>query len=105
MPDYQLNHTPFFTAINALSLKLLRNAFVYLMLALPALIFTTCTKEPDLVGLNLVSESELLKLGYTDTASIIAYSVKADSVNTVKLSYALIGSMNDAVFEQTNSTY
>lgn len=105
MPDYQLNHTPFFTAINALSLKLLRNAFVYLMLALPALIFTTCTKEPDLVGLNLVSESELLKLGYTDTASIIAYSVKADSVNTVKLSYALIGSMNDPVFGQTNATY
>ncbi len=86
-------------------MKLLRNAFVYLMLALPALVFTTCTKEPDLVGLNLVSQSELLKLGYIDTATITAYSVKADSINTEELSYALIGSMNDPVFGQTNATY
>jgi hypothetical protein len=86
-------------------LKLSRNAFIYLLLALPGLVFTTCTKEPDLVGLNLVSESELLKLGYIDTATIIAYSVKADSINTEELSYALVGSMNDPVFGQTNATY
>lgn len=75
------------------------------MLALPALVFTTCTKEPNLVGLNLVSQSELLKLGYTDTATITAYSVKADSINTEELSYALIGSMNDPVFGQTDATF
>lgn len=67
--------------------------------------FTTCTKEPDLVGLNLVSQSELLKLGYTDTISVMSYSVKVDSVNTEELSYALIGSMNDPVFGQTDATY
>lgn len=75
------------------------------MFALPALLFTTCTKEPDLVGLNLVSQSELLKLGYVDTASMVAYTVKVDTMNTEELSYALIGSMNDPVFGQTNATF
>ncbi|HNX44205.1 MAG TPA: DUF4270 domain-containing protein [Bacteroidales bacterium] len=86
-------------------MKLFRNAFLYLILASPAVLFTTCTKDPDLVGLNLVSPSELLKLGYTDTAQIVAYTVKVDTVSTQKLTYALIGSMNDPVFGQTDATF
>ena len=86
-------------------MKLLRKASVYLLIALTAFFFTTCTKEPDLVGLNLVSQSELLKLGYVDTAGIVAYTVKVDSMNTEELSYALIGSMYDPVFGQTDATF
>jgi len=70
--------------------------------------FASCTKELTPIGLNLLSEDEMLQMGYTDTASIVAYSVSEDSVYTQELSsnyigLAYIGSMNDPIFGQTNA--
>lgn len=71
--------------------------------------FTSCTKELSPIGLNLLSAEDMLKLGYTDTATIVAYSVTEDSVYTRKLAsnsvgLAYIGSMNDPIFGQTNAS-
>ncbi len=73
-------------------------------------LFASCTKEITPIGLNLLSAEDMLKMGYTDTATIVAYSVSEDSVYTQELSsnyvgYAFIGSMNDPIFGQTNATY
>lgn len=84
------------------SYRLARQLF-YFLLIVPILF--SCTKDLSEVGLDLVSPSELLKLGYSDTVSISAFSVQEDSVRTYNLSYALIGSMNDPVFGKTSAEW
>ena len=76
-----------------------------LLFILTILISFSCKKDLNLIGLDLVSPSELLKLGYTDTVQIKAFSVEEDSVKTANLSYALIGSMNDPVFGRTTANW
>ncbi|MCX6231853.1 MAG: DUF4270 family protein [Bacteroidetes bacterium] len=44
--------------------------------------FASCVKEPDLVGLSLQSPNEKIGLEFSDTSTIIAYSVIDDSIRT-----------------------
>lgn len=76
-----------------------------ILLPLIAVLFLTCTKEPQEIGMDLVSPDELLKLGYTDTTTIIAYTVEQDSMNTTGSSYGLAGSIYDPVFGKTSATW
>jgi hypothetical protein len=82
--------------------RLAQRAF---LLILTILIAFSCKKDLNLVGLDLVSPEELLKLGYSDTVQITAYTVKEDSVKTANLSYALLGSMNDPIFGKTTADW
>lgn len=66
--------------------------------------FTSCTNDFSNVGLDLLSPDELLKTGYTDTTSIIAYTVHDDSLNTSGAQIVLIGSMYDPVFGITDAS-
>ena len=63
-----------------------------------ALSLASCNKEPDLIGIDLLPDSDYLNLSFTDTSTIIAYTVREDSLRTDELSANLLGYMNDPVF-------
>jgi hypothetical protein len=73
--------------------------------ALLSLLIFSCTKELSPIGIELVDPSELLSMGYSDTVSIVAYSLPEDSLYTSNLSYAQIGSMYDPIFGKTTASF
>jgi len=86
--------------LNAFRLAL--RSFTALLIVLVAF---SCTKEPNLIGIDLVPASELLRMGYTDTVQIEAFSMREDSVKSSNLNYALVGSMYDPVFGRTTADF
>ena len=68
-------------------------------------LLSACTKELTPIGIDLLPGDQLLKMGYTDTATIIAYSEPEDSVYTQKLNYAMVGSIYDPVFGKTDASF
>ncbi|MDO9255254.1 MAG: DUF4270 family protein [Bacteroidales bacterium] len=76
-----------------------------LLVALVSLVIASCTKEITPIGSKLLDPGELLSMGYTDTVQIRAYSITDDSVYTLNLSYAQIGSMYDPIFGRTDATF
>jgi hypothetical protein len=80
----------------------LRNKLFHLLAAFVAvLIFASCNKEPNLIGLDLLPEGDRLNMSFIDTSTIIAYTVKEDSLRTDELSTNLLGYINDPVFGKT----
>lgn len=69
------------------------------------LIIASCNKEPDLIGLDLLPEGDRLNMSYTDTSSIIAYSVREDSLITMNLASNLLGYLNDPVFGPVKASF
>ncbi len=61
----------------------------------------SCTKKPERIGDNLQPDQNNIELFYTDTVSIVAYSVPEDSIRTDSPSNILFGSMKDPVFGTT----
>jgi hypothetical protein len=61
-------------------------------------IIVSCNKEPDLIGLDLLPEGDRLNMSFTDTSTIIAYTVREDSLRTDELSNNLLGYLNDPIF-------
>lgn len=81
---------------------MLRNKLFHLLAAFVAvLIFSSCNKEPNLIGLDLLPEGDRLNMSFIDTSTIIAYTVKEDSLRTDELSTNLIGYIDDPVFGKT----
>lgn len=70
-----------------------------------ALFISSCTKEISPIGLELLDPIDLLSMGYTDTLEIRAYTVPDDSVHTLNMTYAQIGSMYDPIFGRTTATF
>ena len=64
----------------------------------------SCQKEPDLIGLGLVPGNDLMQHEYIDTTTVIAYTVREDSVRTNELSANLLGSVADPVFGTTTAS-
>jgi hypothetical protein len=80
----------------------LRNKLFHLLAAFVAvLVFASCNKEPNLIGLDLLPEGDRLNMSFIDTSTIIAYTVKEDSLRTDELSTNLIGYIDDPVFGKT----
>lgn len=69
------------------------------------LVAVACKKDLETIGLDLVSPGDLISLGYSDTLTIDAFSVGEDSVRTLNLSYAVVGSMNDPIFGKTDAEW
>ncbi|MEI6061706.1 MAG: DUF4270 family protein [Bacteroidota bacterium] len=69
------------------------------------LLISSCTKELSPIGMQLLDPLDLLSMGYTDTVQIKAYTIPEDSVYTLNLNYAQIGSMYDPIFGRTNATF
>jgi hypothetical protein len=75
------------------------------LIALVSIFIASCTKEITPIGTKLLDPVDLLSMGYTDTVSIRAYSILDDSVYTLNLSYAQVGSMYDPIFGRTDATF
>jgi hypothetical protein len=76
-----------------------------LLVALVSLLIASCTKEISPIGTKLLDPVDLLSMGYTDTVQIVAYTIPDDSVYTLNLKYAQVGSMYDPIFGRTNATF
>ena len=84
---------------------MLKNKFLYYCLfAVLGVAAISCKKEPDLIGLDLLSSGELLNVNFTDTSTVLAYTQREDSVRTDELSINLLGSINDPVFGTTTAS-
>lgn len=74
-----------------------------LLISFTALIWS-CKKEPDLLGLDLIPENDLLNHAFIDTLTIEAITVREDSLRTDELATSLLGSIVDPVFGKTNAS-
>ena len=61
------------------------------------LAFGACKKSPETIGNDLISDSDYIDVYHTDTLEIVCHSY-LDSVSTKNTTYALLGSMKDPVF-------
>ena len=68
------------------------------------LAFAACKKSPESIGNNLISDSNFIVPFYTDTTEIVSYAY-FDSVSTKGTSYALLGSMKDPVFGNSEAGF
>lgn len=75
-----------------------------MMVSLVAVFVSSCKKEPDLIGLDLLPPGEYLNLDYIDTVSMVAYSVREDSLRTDELTLNLLGSIADPIFGTTTAS-
>ena len=67
--------------------------------------FFSCEKEPGEIGLAIQPPDDKLEVRYTDTSSLVSYSVIEDSVKTDEMSINLLGSMYDPVFGKTTASF
>ncbi|MCO5264999.1 MAG: DUF4270 domain-containing protein [Lentimicrobium sp.] len=74
------------------------------IIAIASIVITSCQKEPNLIGLDLLPTGEYLNLDYTDTSTLIAYTLREDSLRTDELSLNLLGSIADPVFGTTTAS-
>ncbi len=79
-----------------------RNRFLSAIIYLSILTAAGC-KDPDELGLSVLPATDLLGTEYSDTASVVAFTVKEDSLRTDELSVQLIGGYIDPYFGKSNS--
>ena len=63
----------------------------------------SCKEDLGNVGLNIQPEDELLNTLFFDTATLVAYSAKNDSVITSGVSQNLLGDIQDIIFGRTQA--
>jgi hypothetical protein len=84
----------------------LKNRFLfycfYVVLGITAI---SCTKDPDLIGLDLLPPGDRLNIDFIDTSTIIAYTIREDSLRTDELTLNLLGSYTDPVFGTTTASF
>ena len=83
--------------------KLLKSFSIFSLLVILS-ILNSCTKEPDSIGLDVQPPSDRLGTNFTDTAQIIAYSVREDTIVTTGLSQNMVGWINDPYFGKTKAS-
>ena len=67
------------------------------------IVLASCTDEPDLIGLKQL-QNEKLGIGFSDTTTIVAYSVFDDSLRTDNYPVSLLGTFNDPIFGTTSAS-
>ena len=75
-----------------------------LMIGMLLLAFAACKKSPETIGNNLISDSDYIGVFHTDTVEIVCHSY-FDSVSTKNVSYALLGSMKDPIFGNSEAGF
>ena len=75
-----------------------------LMIGSLILAFVSCRKSPETIGNNLISDSNYIGVYHTDTVEIMCHSY-FDSVSTKNTNYALLGSMKDPVFGNSEAGF
>ncbi len=69
-----------------------------------AIIFYSCNKDADRIGIDLQPEGDNLVVLVSDTTSIYAYSVLVDSIRTDETAISLLGSYYDPVFGSSTAS-
>jgi hypothetical protein len=69
-----------------------------------AIIFNSC-KDPDDFGLEIQPQGDLLNLVFSDTTTILAYTIKDDSARTNYSIYTLVGSIKDPIFGSVQASF
>lgn len=83
------------------------NNFIPFYLAITfsfVLLITSCYKPAGLIGVVVQPDDAKLRIGYTDTAMVYAYSKAEDSIRTDELTVNLLGSNMDPVFGNTTAS-
>jgi len=80
-------------------------SMVGILLVAVSLIFSSCAKEPGKIGLIVQPEDSWLKVVYTDTATVYAYSKTDTAVRSDELTRNAIGAINDPVFGYTKASF
>jgi len=79
----------------------LNQRFTLLLLVIIA--FTGC-KKASLIGTDLLPNSDNLNGTFTDTATVVSYTVLEDSLKTSNLSKYLVGSVDDPTFGKSTAS-
>lgn len=69
-----------------------------------ALIFSGCENDPDRIGIDLQPDADKLNVFYTDTVTVLAHTIRVDSVRTDETSRIMLGSYNDPIFGSSSSS-
>ncbi len=64
-----------------------------------------CKKEFDSIGLELQNDSQQLNNRFTDTTTLVAYSILEDSIITQNLNNSVLGYVNDPIFGRTQAGF
>ena len=75
-----------------------------LCFALLLILAGACKNEYDSIGVDL-KDRDLLGNAFSNTSSIIAYSILDDSANTIGLNQRLLGEIHDPVFGKTQPNF
>ena len=67
--------------------------------------FLFSCKEPDTIGLEVQPVNDQLNVVFSDTTTIVAYTVAEDSVRTDETIYNLLGSYKDPVFGTSSASF
>ena len=78
-------------------------SFPIAFLALLAILFSLQSCRKDITSLGLDLKDDLLNATFTDTITVIAHSVKEDTLNTKNLIYHYLGTIKDPVFGTTTT--
>jgi len=68
-------------------------------------LFSSCSKEPGQIGFIIQPDESKLKVAFSDTATIYAFSEAIDSIRSDKLSVSAFGSLRDPVFGGTTAGF
>ena len=68
------------------------------------MVFGACKKSPETIGNNLISDNNYIGVYHTDTTEIVSHSY-FDSVSTRNTTNALLGSMKDPVFGNSEAGF
>jgi hypothetical protein len=78
--------------------------FPQILIVLFLIVFAiSCKNEYDIIGLSMQDQDNLLGNTFTDTTTLVAYSLREDSVNTTNLSNSVLGYIKDPVFGLTQA--
>ena len=77
---------------------------VFLLLLIAGIISSCKKKTPEDIGLPLLPGEDLLNAEFTDTLTLIAHTVKDDSLKTDETSPMLLGNVNDPIFGITQAS-
>ncbi len=66
-----------------------------------ALSFSSCEKKENSIGADFVGQRNPFEVAYHDTTTIVAYTTTHDSIPTTRLSYYMLGDLNDPELGQT----
>ena len=76
-----------------------------MLCAFALVVFNACKKPTDLQADGLLPQEDVLNANQTDTAGIVSYIVREDTLSTDELSACLLGSYSDETFGRTIASF